>query len=70
MTELHMLVSANARCSVCGAVFACEPAGACWCKDETFRLPLPDPAAGHAGCLCPTCLRDRAAKQAGYRPTR
>jgi len=46
-------------CSRCGAEFACDPQGACWCKEETARLPLP--VAGE-DCLCPNCLR-KAAEQ-------
>jgi len=52
---------ATIRCSKCGAEFACDPAGACWCKDETVRLPMPTGAA--TSCLCPTCLRATAAAQ-------
>jgi hypothetical protein len=46
-------------CSRCGAAFDCDPAGSCWCKDESFRLPMP--VAGE-DCLCPECLR-KAARQ-------
>lgn len=52
---------ATIRCTKCGAAFACEPAGECWCKDETIRLPLP--ADGTASCLCPKCLRAMAEAQ-------
>jgi hypothetical protein len=49
----------RAACPRCGAAFACEPAGDCWCKDVEVRLPIP--AAGE-GCLCAACLRQAAAK--------
>ncbi len=49
----------RAACARCGAAFACEPAGDCWCKHEPVRLPLP--VAGE-GCLCAECLRKAAAK--------
>jgi hypothetical protein len=43
-------------CARCGSAFDCgSAAGGCWCMDEDYRLPMPDPAAGD--CLCPTCLR-------------
>jgi hypothetical protein len=51
----------NARCSACGAEFACgvaDPAG-CWC----IHLPAM-PSGGvvsGAGCLCEQCLRQRIA---------
>jgi hypothetical protein len=48
----------RAACARCGATFACEPAGDCWCKHEPVRLPMP--AAGE-GCLCVDCLRKAAA---------
>ncbi|MGE0061989.1 MAG: cysteine-rich CWC family protein [Xanthobacteraceae bacterium] len=48
-------------CPRCGTVFGCAPAGACWCMDEDFRLPMPDAAA--AGCLCPACLRTLAGRR-------
>lgn len=48
-------------CARCGASFECgAAAGACWCMEETYRLPLPETAA--ADCLCPACLRVAAAK--------
>ncbi|MCX7311615.1 MAG: cysteine-rich CWC family protein [Hyphomicrobiales bacterium] len=46
-------------CARCGTSFECDAAGgACWCMDETYRLPMPD-AAG-ADCLCAACLRAAA----------
>ena len=47
----------RAACARCGAAFACEPAGDCWCKHEIVRLPMP--TAGEA-CLCAECLRKAA----------
>ena len=46
-------------CSSCGAQFTCNPAGPCWCADETFRLPMP---VDGGDCLCPDCLRQAAGK--------
>jgi hypothetical protein len=45
-------------CARCGAPFDCDPAGDCWCKAETFRLPMPE--TGAEDCLCPACLRQAA----------
>jgi Cysteine-rich CWC len=57
-------------CARCGASFDCRPDGACWCADESFRLPVPGGAApGGAApgddtdCLCPACLRAEAARR-------
>jgi hypothetical protein len=47
-------------CKGCGTVFTCDPAGACWCMEESFRLPMPPEADEDATCLCPACLRDAA----------
>lgn len=46
-------------CARCGTAFECNLAGGCWCNDEAFRLPVPDPGA--EDCLCPRCLRNAAA---------
>jgi hypothetical protein len=46
-------------CSRCGTEFACNPAGACWCAEETAKLPMP--VAGE-DCLCRDCLRQMAAQ--------
>ncbi|HLZ02606.1 MAG TPA: hypothetical protein VKR55_10710 [Bradyrhizobium sp.] len=54
----------NLTCSRCGAAFACNPLGACWCKDETVRLPMP---VEGEDCLCRECLR-KAAEQASPAP--
>jgi len=51
-------------CARCGSAFDCGStgsAGGCWCMDEDYRLPMPDPSAGD--CLCPACLRAEAAKE-------
>jgi hypothetical protein len=44
-------------CSRCGAEFDCNPGGACWCMDETVRMPMP--AEGET-CLCRDCLHKAA----------
>ena len=49
-------------CVRCGASFACDPEGACWCKAEPVRVPMPE--AGET-CLCPDCLRAAAVGAAG-----
>jgi hypothetical protein len=54
---------AGSRCDRCGTVFACRPAGDCWCMLEPVGLPLP-PAGSGARCLCPDCLRLAAADHA------
>jgi hypothetical protein len=53
-------------CSGCGAQFGCNPKGPCWCADEVFRLPMP---VDGGDCLCPACLRQAAADQAGASAT-
>ncbi len=52
-------------CVECGRTWTCDPAGACWCKDLSLRLPMPAPtaapasapasalASGGTACLCP-----------------
>jgi hypothetical protein len=47
----------RAACARCGATFACEPAGDCWCKHEDVRVPMP---ITDEGCLCAECLRKAA----------
>jgi Cysteine-rich CWC len=49
------------NCGRCGTHFNCSLAGNCWCASEPYRLRLPDSAV--EDCLCPTCLRDKAASQ-------
>jgi diphthamide synthase (EF-2-diphthine--ammonia ligase) len=53
-------VKPNAVCPRCGAEFACNPAGDCWCKTEEYMLPI-KPMPGIKGCLCPVCLKRAAA---------
>jgi hypothetical protein len=49
-------------CARCGAAFECgAAAGACWCAEEQFRLPMPQD--GSEDCLCPACLRAEASAQ-------
>jgi len=51
--------SRRLACSACGTVFTCSPAGACWCAEETARLPMP---VEGGDCLCRDCLRKAAAQ--------
>ncbi|MGT2503829.1 cysteine-rich CWC family protein [Bradyrhizobium guangxiense] len=44
-------------CARCGAEFACDLSGNCWCAEETAKLPMP--VAGE-DCLCRECLRKAA----------
>jgi hypothetical protein len=50
-------------CARCGTAFDCSLGGGCWCAAEPYRLPMPDSVAGD--CLCPACLRAKAAAQHG-----
>jgi hypothetical protein len=50
-------------CTRCGAGFACDPAGACWCAALPRKLKLPTEA--DARCLCPRCLEARIREEAG-----
>ena len=53
-------------CGRCGTAFDCGSGSAdhaCWCMDESYRLPMPEPAAGD--CLCPACLRAAAKFSSG-----
>jgi hypothetical protein len=50
-------------CARCGTVFDCSLGSGCWCATEPYRLPMPDEAA--EDCLCPECLRAKAAAQHG-----
>ncbi|MGZ3296926.1 MAG: cysteine-rich CWC family protein, partial [Xanthobacteraceae bacterium] len=43
----------------CGTAFACDLNGDCWCRAQSFRLPMPEPASGE-DCLCPACLTTAA----------
>jgi len=51
-------------CEGCGQEFGCarDNIAACWCSAEAYRLPLPTAGGRTAGCLCPACLRQTAAK--------
>jgi hypothetical protein len=55
--RLEIPAARRLACSGCGAEFACNPAGPCWCADESFRLPMPSDGGD---CLCPDCLRKMA----------
>jgi hypothetical protein len=55
----------NLACSACGTVFACSRDEACWCMDETVRLPMPvEDASETQDCLCRDCLRRMAEQSA------
>ncbi len=52
-------------CSVCGTVFTCSLDAACWCMDESVRLPMPFASQDenqdvNQDCLCRDCLRKTA----------
>ncbi|MGJ5178654.1 cysteine-rich CWC family protein [Bradyrhizobium oligotrophicum] len=57
----NRLANVTARqlvCESCGTEFSCDPGGACWCFDETARLPLPKAAqSAFKDCLCVNCLK-------------
>jgi hypothetical protein len=46
-------------CARCGAIFDCGLGADCWCAREPYRLPMTK--AWIEDCLCPDCLRKRAA---------
>ncbi|HET9715035.1 MAG TPA: cysteine-rich CWC family protein [Pseudolabrys sp.] len=46
-------------CARCGVVFECSLSADCWCAAEPYRIPMTDAVADD--CLCPECLRRRAA---------
>jgi len=48
-------------CAQCGAAFTCSSDAACWCAAEPYRLPMPEADAA-GDCLCPACLRAKAAQ--------
>ncbi|CCD83888.1 protein of unknown function [Bradyrhizobium sp. ORS 285] len=56
----NRLANVTARqliCESCGTEFSCDPGGACWCFDESVRLPLPkDGQSRFKDCLCSNCL--------------
>jgi hypothetical protein len=47
-------------CAACGAPFSCTGDITCWCAAEPYRLPMPA-LDSVADCLCPSCLRAKAA---------
>jgi hypothetical protein len=49
-------------CAQCGAAFTCGGDDGCWCAAEPYRVPMPEAGAGD--CLCPACLREKAAAAA------
>jgi hypothetical protein len=44
-------------CVRCGALFACDPKGDCWCMHVDVVMPVPEPGM-QATCLCPECLAE------------
>jgi hypothetical protein len=58
--RLEKPLARRLACSGCGVEFNCDPAGPCWCKEETARLPMP---VDGEDCLCRDCLRKMAAEQ-------
>jgi hypothetical protein len=52
-------------CASCGAEFTCDPAGACWCMEESVRVPLPTEGrtSKYQDCLCRACLLRMAEAQ-------
>jgi hypothetical protein len=56
--RLEIQPSRRLACSRCGTEFTCAPAGPCWCKEETARLPMP---LDGEDCLCRDCLHKAAA---------
>ncbi|HXN88372.1 MAG TPA: cysteine-rich CWC family protein [Methylocella sp.] len=56
--RLENPISRRLACAGCGAEFSCNPAGPCWCMEETTRLPMP---VDGEDCLCRDCLRKMAA---------
>ncbi|WP_291691981.1 hypothetical protein [Bradyrhizobium sp.] len=48
-------------CTKCGTEFTCTRDEACWCADESIRLPMP--VAGE-DCLCRACLRQATERTA------
>jgi hypothetical protein len=49
-------------CAHCGTEFECGLSAECWCAAEPYRLPMTK--AWIEDCLCPECLRKRAASLA------
>ncbi|MBI5262357.1 MAG: hypothetical protein HY852_11145 [Bradyrhizobium sp.] len=52
-------------CSRCGTEFTCALSGACWCTEETVRLPMPTDGED---CLCRDCLHKPAGALARSSP--
>ena len=48
-------------CARCGATFACNVGGPCWCGQVDVKFPLPKPGepspTGFDDCLCRDCLQ-------------
>jgi hypothetical protein len=48
-------------CARCGATFACNVGGPCWCGQVEVKFPLPKPGepnpTGFDDCLCRDCLQ-------------
>jgi hypothetical protein len=59
--------SRRLACSGCGTEFICSLSGACWCVEETTRLPMP---IDGGDCLCRDCLRKAAANEGSNRHCR
>jgi len=52
--------AALVQCPACGARFACDPGGTCWCAALPPVTPRPEEARG---CFCPDCLARRAREE-------
>ena len=63
-TASPALPARRIACARCGASFDCGSGGrdgGCWCVDEPYRVPMPAVADAAEDCLCPDCLRAKAA---------
>ena len=65
------VVKKSAACEACGEPFACElSASGCWCSDvklsDATRAEI---KAQYTHCLCPSCLRGYAERQAHGTPS-
>jgi len=65
MTAPQRSTSRSLVCAACGTSFTCTGDADCWCGAEPYRLPMPATADASADCLCPQCLRRKAALVAG-----
>lgn len=56
----------STSCAACGRPFGCgADIGGCWCNGvETDDATLAQLAGTYSGCLCPDCLRAKAAQGA------